>query len=138
MREYKCDDPIGPGVVVRAPERACVFCEHCTDVFWDYTNGPYWLLCDIHNDVVEVDGPWGNCPDFQEDKEMTKINLSKEYKDLLNSSGKTLEELLGVAAEYTVDCDNCAIRSKCDELKSEITCDDIWAGHLMGVNNGEA
>lgn len=69
---------------------------------------------------------------------MEKNNLPKEYKDLLNSSGKTLEELLGVAAEYTVDCDNCAIHGECDELKAEITCDDIWAGHLMGVNNGEA
>ena len=69
---------------------------------------------------------------------MDKIKLSKEYKDLLYSSGKTLEELLGIAAEYTVDCDNCAIRGECDELKAEITCDDIWAGHLMGGKNGEA
>ena len=69
---------------------------------------------------------------------MAKINLPKEYQDLINSSGKTLEELLGVAAEYTVDCDNCAIRGECDELKAEITCDDIWAGHLMGVENGKA
>ena len=66
---------------------------------------------------------------------MTKINLSKEYKDLLNSSGKTLEELLGVAAQYTVKCDNCAIKGECDELRAEITCDDIWAGHLMGVKD---
>lgn len=66
---------------------------------------------------------------------IAKINLPKEYEDLFKSSGKTLEELLGVAAVYTVDCDNCAIRSKCVELKSEITCDDIWAGHLMGVKD---
>ena len=69
---------------------------------------------------------------------MAKNNLPKEYRDLLNSSGKTLEELLGVAAQYTVKCDDCAIRGECEELKAEITCDDIWAGYLMGVKNGEA
>lgn len=69
---------------------------------------------------------------------MAKINLPKEYEDLFKSTGKELEELLGIAAQYTIDCDNCAIKSKCDELRGEITCDDIWAGHLMGVNNGEA
>ena len=69
---------------------------------------------------------------------MGKIKLSKEYKDLLNSSGKTLEELLGIAAEYTVDCDNCAIYGECEKLNPLITCDEIWEGHLRGVNNGEA
>lgn len=68
MREYKCIDSIGPGVVVRAPEKACLFCEHCTDVFWDYTGGPYLMFCEKHEDVTEVDGPWGNCPDFQEEE----------------------------------------------------------------------
>lgn len=66
---------------------------------------------------------------------IAKINLPKEYEDLFKSSGKTLEELLGVAADTVVDCDNCAIRGECDELKAEITCDDIWAAHLMGVKN---
>ena len=69
---------------------------------------------------------------------MAKINLPKEYQDLIDSSGRTLEELLGVAAEYTVKCDNCAIHRECEELKKEIPCTDIWAGYLMGVNNGEA
>lgn len=68
---------------------------------------------------------------------MNKINLPKEYQDLINSSGKELEELLGVAAEHTIHCDNCAIQKECEELKAEITCADIWAGYLMGVNHGE-
>ncbi len=69
MREYECHDPIGPGVVVIAPERACLFCEHCTDIWWDYTSGPYLFFCDKYEDVTKVDGPSGNCPDFQEDKD---------------------------------------------------------------------
>ena len=71
---------------------------------------------------------------------MDKNNLPKEYKDLINSSGLTIEELLGVAAAYTVECVNCAIRCECDKirLKDSDSCRSIWAGYLMGVNNGEA
>ena len=68
---------------------------------------------------------------------MAKINLPKEYEDLIRSSGRELEELLGVAAEHTVECIDCAIRGECDKLKAEITCNDIWAGYLMGGKNGE-
>lgn len=69
---------------------------------------------------------------------MSKNNLPKEYKDLINSSGLTIEELLGVAAEHTIKCDECFLRCECDELRAEICCHEIWAGYLMGVNNGEA
>lgn len=24
----------------------CLFCKHCTDIFWDATNGPYMFVCD--------------------------------------------------------------------------------------------
>lgn len=68
---------------------------------------------------------------------MNKINLPKEYQDLINSSGLTIEELLGVAASHTIKCDECSLLRECDELRAEITCQEIWAGYLMGVNNGE-
>ena len=29
-----------------AKENSCIFCAHCTDIFWDYTNGPYMFICD--------------------------------------------------------------------------------------------
>lgn len=69
---------------------------------------------------------------------MAKINLPKEYQDLINSSGRTLEELLGLAAEYAADCDNCAIKDICDKAKAKITCGDLWIDHLRGVHNAEA
>lgn len=25
----------------------CLFCDHCTDVFWDFTNGPYMMICEL-------------------------------------------------------------------------------------------
>ncbi len=46
MRRYECEY-----YSVDAPARSCLFCEHCTDVFWDYTNGPYMFLCDANADV---------------------------------------------------------------------------------------
>lgn len=64
MREYKCHDPIGPGVVVRAPETCCLFCDHCYDVWWDYSNGPYAIFCSIHTDPMDMEGPQGKCKDF--------------------------------------------------------------------------
>lgn len=68
MKEYKCEDKYGPGVVVRAPETCCLFCKHCTDIFWDYTNGPYWMFCEKHDNITKVGGHVGNCPDFQEEE----------------------------------------------------------------------
>lgn len=40
----------------------CMFCAHCTDIFWDYSNGIYMHICDINGDP-EI-GMSGNCPDF--------------------------------------------------------------------------
>lgn len=36
----------GNGLIYRMPKNHCVFCEHCTDIFYDYTNGPYMFICD--------------------------------------------------------------------------------------------
>ena len=40
---YECDN----GKVYRFPKTHCVFCKHCTDLFYDYTNGPYMFICDF-------------------------------------------------------------------------------------------
>lgn len=65
MREYRCGDEIG--VTVRAPETCCLFCKHCSDIFWDMTSGPYAIFCYIHDDPFECDGIIGRCIDFEED-----------------------------------------------------------------------
>lgn len=52
-RQYKC------------PQKACVFCYHCTDVFWDYTNGPYMVICSIGGDTKS--GWVGHCKQFKEE-----------------------------------------------------------------------
>ena len=50
----------------KCPEKACVFCDHCTDVFWDYTNGPYMVFCDISADTEK--GFIGHCELFKEEE----------------------------------------------------------------------
>ena len=42
-------------------DKDCLFCEHCTDVFWDYSNGPYMIICDIGEEQYR-----GNCIYFKE------------------------------------------------------------------------
>lgn len=51
---------------IKAPEKCCLFCKHCTDVFWDYTNGPYMFMCDLCQD--SEDGYYARCKDFEEDE----------------------------------------------------------------------
>lgn len=40
----------------------CMFCGHCTDIFYDYSNGIYALVCELSKDL-EI-GMAGNCIDF--------------------------------------------------------------------------
>ena len=49
---------------VSAPDKSCLFCKHCTDVFWDFTNGPYLFFC---NKRCNTDlGALGKCERFFE------------------------------------------------------------------------
>lgn len=67
LRLYEC-----PYYSVEAPPTSCWFCKHLTDVFFDYTNGPYMFFCDLyHNDIDTfpegIDpGLIGMCEDFEE------------------------------------------------------------------------
>lgn len=59
----------GEGQAVGAKPDSCLFCKHCTDIFWDYTHGPYTLCCelDLFPDCIEVNGR-ATCSEFKEDK----------------------------------------------------------------------
>ena len=65
MREYTCEDNIA-SVTVLAPDKCCLFCKHCTDVYWDYSHGPYMMICIKHDDVFDCGGARGTCKDFEE------------------------------------------------------------------------
>lgn len=67
MKAYHCKDPIGPGVIVNAPDNSCLFCNHCTDIFWDYTNGIYNTYCELDLNIEK--GSKGLCINFEEERE---------------------------------------------------------------------
>ena len=56
------------GAEFKLPEKHCVFCEKSTDIFWDYSNGPYMILCEEDNVDLEL-GYRGKCPCFEECKD---------------------------------------------------------------------
>ena len=58
-KEFKCEN----GKTYLLPENHCAFCEHCADVFYDYTNGPYMFLCNA------------NCVDYKECFRFEKRNI---------------------------------------------------------------
>lgn len=58
MKEYKLTDFFG----VVAPDNCCLFCDQCSDIWWDYTHGPYMFFCDIGKDTSK--GAHGECEFF--------------------------------------------------------------------------
>lgn len=56
MRTYFLEDDLHPkgGITINVEcDRDCVFCEHCTDIWWDYTNLIYMIYCDLGKDASE-------------------------------------------------------------------------------------
>lgn len=50
---------------VKAHKHSCFFCSHCTDIFYDYTHGPYLLICDINSTIENA--LKGQCDKFEDD-----------------------------------------------------------------------
>ena len=72
MRRYLLEDPIHPkgGIHIWVKrDDDCVFCEHCTDVFWDYTNCIYMLMCDLG---IERPFNMDPCKSFKESEPQTE------------------------------------------------------------------
>lgn len=54
------------GYTVEAPDRCCLFCDHCTDIWWDW-GGIWGLTCDINDEVEVLKGAEGQCERFVEE-----------------------------------------------------------------------
>lgn len=67
VREYLLEDAANPagGLWIKCKDdRDCVFCVHCTDIYWDYTNLIYAIRCEEGHD------PWNRpCRYFKEEGE---------------------------------------------------------------------
>ena len=62
-KHFQCDS----GRLYELPERACVFCIFCTDIFWDYSSGIYKLYCEHQCAAAEFGNVPCVCKHFQED-----------------------------------------------------------------------
>ena len=61
---------IDGGPKVGAHKHSCLFCKHLRDIFWDYTNGPYMLFCDLNDGYDNIKASFeGKCPMYVEDDE---------------------------------------------------------------------
>lgn len=67
-RAYIIHDVFGD-ISYWCPEKSCVFCNHCSDVYYDYSHGPYGFACDKHDGDAVSEGCRGNCKDFEGDEE---------------------------------------------------------------------
>ena len=54
MKEYVIHDKLCD-IVVKAPEKSCFFCRHMSDIFYDYSNGPYMALCNAKQEMRGFD-----------------------------------------------------------------------------------
>lgn len=56
-RPFKCDN----GKIYMFQEDHCAFCNNCTDIYYDYTNGPHLFLCNKGYDDYKT------CGSFEEE-----------------------------------------------------------------------
>lgn len=52
MKKFECGNKI-----YNLPDQACVFCDHCTDMFYD-SKGVHMIFCDKQLKYAD----FGNCP----------------------------------------------------------------------------
>ena len=64
-RSWHPNTMMGTEIIFLVPENYCVFCKHCSDVFWDCTNGPYMCFCDLEPN----NNDYRTCDKFEEDKD---------------------------------------------------------------------
>lgn len=88
-RPYEC----GEMTVWGMPPTHCVFCKHCTDVFWDYSSGPYMFGCgkDLRATVMETG--W-SCEGFEDNGYVfDEEEYMKRYRALMTGREAAREKL---------------------------------------------
>lgn len=98
QREYYFDD----GCSVWAPEKSCCFCKNCTDIWYDYTNGPYMFHCvkaeesDDKEDTLTPLGYEGKCGyfEFDEEGEKGQIEIKRSMVNNIRDQ-ETVKSILG-------------------------------------------
>ena len=81
--------------VYAMPVTHCVFCKHCSDIFYDYTNGPYMFMCDkqleptLTEESCICDGFEHNGYKFDAEEYESRMNDMKKSREAFE---KLLEE----------------------------------------------
>lgn len=76
MPEHKVFE-LSDGLKFGAHKHSCLFCKHCSDIFWDYINGIYGIICNINwNDAESMSENidlsfYGKCKSFAENEVKT-------------------------------------------------------------------
>lgn len=63
FKPFKCAN----GIAYYAKEKSCLFCKNCSDIFYDYSNGPYMFIC--REDRETTEGMAGTCKWFKGEDE---------------------------------------------------------------------
>lgn len=57
---------------LKCPRSSCFTCKHCEDFIWDYTHGPYLILCNLNQSLhskIDIDiGILGYCRKYEDDR----------------------------------------------------------------------
>lgn len=90
-----------PGFAIWAPDKSCMFCKKCSDLIWDYTNGPYCFFCeedvDGSKDLTEY-GAIGECEYFKENYEV--IDEQNRDREQQEQEIREMQEKLKTDPEY--------------------------------------
>lgn len=65
IKIYRCEN----GHLYKFPQQSCFFCSHCTDIFYDYSHGPYMVFCELNNPNRENGNFDSKCLDYEDDLE---------------------------------------------------------------------
>ena len=89
MKKYIYEyDSIFPKKVVVA-EGECLVCKHCTDMFYDYTNGPYMVMCEYT--FVNEDGDDEDLSDLKEyGKACDKYEYDGKDREVIEDDSNTI------------------------------------------------
>ena len=77
MREYFIEDPTHPkgGFYINVKnDHDCVFCDHCTDICWDYYNLVYMVGCELGKAAEAWENDEHTCEMFKEETNEQQTN----------------------------------------------------------------
>ena len=86
------------------PSNYCVFCEKCTDIFWDYSNGPYMCMCDDQHQYEDgceyfVEDKSIESPDYDIQDNKVIVFFSEEQKRQIDILNRIEKKFFSIAEE---------------------------------------